>query len=62
MIIICDTETVSKDKFLDDLVKYMSEHGRVETVDLYNHLPQVQKYVKGVGGRHIIHVVYYKQD
>jgi len=43
VIMICDTETVSNDQFLDELVKYMSDHGRVETVDLYDHLPQVDR-------------------
>ena len=41
VILICDSDTVSSDKFLAGLIEYMSENGRVETAEMYSDLPQV---------------------
>ena len=41
VVVIGDSETVGTDKFLADLFDYMTEHGRVETAEMYGDLPQV---------------------
>eukprot|EP00088_Acartia_fossae_P006397 TRINITY_DN12950_c0_g1_i6.p1 TRINITY_DN12950_c0_g1~~TRINITY_DN12950_c0_g1_i6.p1 ORF type:complete len:989 (-),score=212.71 TRINITY_DN12950_c0_g1_i6:60-3026(-) len=43
VILICDSDTVSSDKFLAGLIEYMSENGRVETAEMYTDLPQISR-------------------
>ena len=42
VVVIGDSETVGTDKFLAELFEYMTEHGRVETAEMYADLPQVK--------------------